>query len=188
GNNLRIDVALRVGASTQTVEVNAEASMVQTEDQSVSQVIDAKRVVDLPLNGRQATQLILLSGASTVAPSGDNVGSKNYPSEVTLSVAGSQGTQTEYLMDGADNTDSFSNVNLPFPFPDALQEFSVQTSGLAAQYGFHPGAVMNVVTRSGTNAYHGTVFEFLRNNFFDATNYFSQTVKDTLKRNQFGGV
>ena len=186
GNDLRIDVALKVGGSTQTVEVNAQASMVQTEDQSVSQVIDAKRVVDLPLNGRQATQLILLTGAATTAPGGDNVGSKNYPSEVSLSIAGSQGTQTEYLMDGADNTDSFSNVNLPFPFPDALQEFSVQTSGLAAQYGFHPGAVVNAVTRAGTNAFHGDVFDFLRNNFFDATSYFSS--RDTLKRNQFGGV
>ena len=130
GNNLRIDLVLQVGGVTQTVQVNANASMVQTEDQSVSQVIDPQRIVDIPLNGRQATQLILLTGAATTAPSGDNVGSKNYPSEVTLSVAGSQGTSTDYLMDGADNTDAFSNVNLPFPFPDALQEFSVQTSGL----------------------------------------------------------
>lgn len=190
GNNLRIPVSLRVGAVTTSVQVNADASMVQTEDQSVSQVIDKQRVTQLPLNGRQATQLILLSGAATNAPSGDNVGSKNYPSEVTISVAGSQGTQTEYLMDGADNTDSFSNVNLPFPFPDALQEFSVETSGLAAQYGFHPGAVVNVVTRSGTNSFHGTAFEFLRNNYFNATNYFSTVsgIRDTLKRNQFGGV
>jgi hypothetical protein len=186
GNNLRIDVALQVGGVAQTVQVDAEASMVQTEDQSVSQVIDQQRMVDIPLNGRQATQLILLTGAATTAPNGDNVGTKNYPSEVTLSVAGSQGTQTQYLMDGADNTDSFSNVNLPFPFPDAIQEFSVQTSGLAAQYGFHPGSVVNIVTRAGTNAFHGTAFEFLRNNAFNATNYFS--TRDTLKRNQFGGV
>lgn len=186
GNNLRIDVPLNVGGAAETVQVDAEASMVQTEDQSVSQVIDSQRMVDIPLNGRQATQLILLTGATTSAPVGDNTGSKNYPSEVTLSVAGSQGTQTEYLMDGADNTDSFSNVNLPFPFPDAIQEFSVQTSGLAAQYGFHPGAVVNIVTRAGGNAFHGTVFEFLRNNAFNATSYFS--TRDTLKRNQFGGV
>ena len=144
-------------------------------------------MVDIPLNGRQATQLILLTGAATTAPAGDNVGTKNYPSEVTLSVAGSQGTQTEYLMDGADNTDSFSNVNLPFPFPDAIQEFSVQTSGLAAQYGFHPGSVVNIVTRAGTNAFHGTAFEFLRNNSFNAHELLLQT-RDTLKRNQFGGV
>src|SRR5581483_7682476 len=186
GNNLRADVQLKVGGASETVQVTSEASMVQTEDQSVSQVIDSQRVIDLPLNGRQATQLILLSGAATAAPNGDNVGSKNYPSEVTLSVAGSQVKKTEYLMDGADNTDAFSNVNLPFPFPDALQEFSVQTSGLAAQYGFHPGSVVNVVTRSGTNAFHGTVFDFLRNNYFNATSYFSN--RDTLKRNQFGGV
>ncbi len=186
GNNLRLDVKLQVGGVTQTVQVDSEASMVQTEDQSVSQVIDQQRMVDIPLNGRQATQLILLTGAATVAPSGDNVGSKNYPSEVTYSVAGSQGTQTDYLMDGADNTDSFSNVNLPFPFPDAIQEFSVQTSGLSAQYGFHPGSVVNIVTRSGGNAFHGTAFDFLRNNSFNALNYFS--TKDTLKRNQFGGT
>ena len=190
GNNLRVDVQLKVGGASETVQVTSEASMVQTEDQAISQVIDKQRVIDLPLNGRQATQLILLTAATAVAPSGDNVGSKNYPSEITYSIAGSQGTQTDYLMDGADNTDSFSNVNLPFPFPDALQEFSVQTSGLAAQYGFHPGGVVNVVTRSGGNAFHGTAFEFLRNNYFNAQNYFwvRGQLPDTLKRNQFGGV
>jgi hypothetical protein len=187
GNNLRIDVKLAVGGVTQTVQVDAEASMVQTEDQAVSQVIDPQRIVDIPLNGRQATQLILLTGAATTAPSGDNVGSKNYPSEVTLSVAGSQGTSTDYLMDGADNNDAFSNVNLPFPFPDAIQEFSVQTSGLSAQYGLHPGSVVNIVTRSGTNAFHGTFFDFFRNGAMNAISYFSSS-QDSLKRNQFGGT
>ncbi len=187
GNNLRVDVALKVGGAAETVQVDAEASMVQTEDQSVSQVIDQQRMVDIPLNGRQATQLILLTGAATTAPSGDNVGSKNYPSEVTLSVAGSQGTSTDYLMDGADNNDAFSNVNLPFPFPDAIQEFSVQTSGLSAQYGLHPGSVVNIVTRSGTNAFHGTVFDFFRNGAMNAISYFS-VKQDSLKRNQFGGT
>ncbi len=187
GNNLRIPVTLAVGGVTQTVQVESEASMVQTEDQSVSQVIDPERIVDIPLNGRQATQLILLTGAATVAPSGDNVGSKNYTSEVPLSVAGCQGTSTDYLMDGADNNDAFSNVNLPFPFPDAIQEFSVQTSGLSAQYGIHPGSVVNIVTRSGTNAFHGTVFDFFRNGVMNAKSYFS-TTQDSLKRNQFGGT
>lgn len=160
GNNLRIEGALQVGAVTQTVQVDAQAPMVQTEDQSVSQVIDQQRVVDIPLNGRQPTQLILLTGAATTAPNGDNVTTKNYPSSVSLSIAGSQGTSTNYLMDGADNNDALTNVNLPFPFPDAVQEFSVQTSGLSAQYGVHPGAVVNIVTKSGTNAFHGTVFDF----------------------------
>ncbi len=187
GNNLRIDVKLSVGGVTQTVQVNAGASMVQTEDQSISQVIDRQRTIDLPLNGRQATQLILLTPGAQIAPSTDLVGSKNYPSSVALSVAGAQATNINYLMDGTDNNDAFTNVNLPFPFPDALQEFSVQTSGLSAQYGLHPGAVVNIVTRSGTNSFHGTVFDFFRNGDLNARNYFS-TRQDSLKRNQFGGA
>ena len=113
--------------------------------------------------------------------------SKNYPSAVTLSVAGAQATNINYLMDGADNNDAFTNVNLPFPFPDAIQEFSVQTSGLSPQYGIHPGAVVNIVTSSGSNAFHGTLFEFFRNGDMNARNHFS-TKQDTLKRNQYGGV
>ncbi len=187
GNNLRIDVKLQVGGVTQTVQVTAGASMVQTEDQSISQVIDRQRTIDLPLNGRQATQLILLTPGAQAAPLGDLVGTKNYPSSVALSVAGAQATNINYLMDGADNNDAFTNVNLPFPFPDALQEFSVQTSGLSAQYGLHPGAVVNIVTASGTNGFHGTLFNFFRNGDLNARNYFS-TKQDTLKRNQFGGA
>jgi len=187
GNNLRIEVKLAVGGITQTVQVTAGASMVQTEDQSISQVIDRQRTIDLPLNGRQATQLILLTPGAQAAPLGDLVGTKNYPSSVALSVAGAQATNINYLMDGTDNNDAFTNVNLPFPFPDALQEFSVQTSGLSAQYGLHPGAVVNIVTRSGTNGFHGTAFDFFRNGDMNARNYFS-TKQDSLKRNQFGGA
>src|SRR6202012_5963666 len=98
-----------------------------------------------------------------------------------------QPTNVNYLMDGSDNNDAFTNINLPFPFPDAIQEFSVQTSGLSAQYGYHPGAVVNIVTRAGSNAFHGTLFEFFRNGDMNARNFFS-TKQDTLKRNQFGGV
>jgi hypothetical protein len=187
GNDLRIDVKLQVGAVTQTVEVTSGASLVQTEDQSVSQVIDRHTIVDMPLNGRQATQLILLTGAAVTAPATGIIGSKNYPSSVSLSVAGGEGESINYLMDGVDNNDFFTNVNLPFPFPDALGEFSVQTSGLAAQYGLHPGAVVNIVTRSGTNSFHGTVFDFFRNGAMNARNFFS-VKQDSLKRNQFGGT
>jgi hypothetical protein len=187
GNELRVDVKLQVGGVSQTVQVQAAASMVQTEDQSISQVVDRQRTVDLPLNGRQATQLILLTPGTANAPATDLASSKNYPSAVTLSVAGAQATNINYLMDGADNNDAFTNVNLPFPFPDAIQEFSVQTSGLSPQYGIHPGAVVNIVTRAGGNAFHGTLFEFFRNGDLNARNHFS-TKQDTLKRNQFGGV
>src|SRR3984885_11227087 len=187
GNELRVDVKLQVGGVAQTVQVTAAASMVQTEDQSISQVIDRQRTVDLPLNGRQATQLILLTPGTAIAPATDLASSKNYPSAVTYSVAGAQATNINYLMDASDNNDAFTNVNLPFPFPDAIQEFSVQTSGLSAQYGVHPGAVVNAVTRAGGNSFHGTLFEFFRNGDMNAKNHFS-TKQDTLKRNQYGGV
>ena len=126
-------------------------------------LIDERRINDLPLNGRQATQLILLSGASVTAPGGGMVGSKNYFSSTTISVAGGQANGTAYLLDGGDNTDTMTNVNLPFPFPDALQEFSVETSALYGRFGTHPGATVNVVTKSGANQYHGDLFEYLRN-------------------------
>ncbi len=161
--------------------------MVQTEDQSISQVVDRQRTVDLPLNGRQATQLILLT-PGTANRACNRLGLEQKLSQRrNISVAGAQATNINYLMDASDNNDAFTNVNLPFPFPDAIQEFSVQTSGLSAQYGIHPGAVVNIVTRAGGNSFHGTAFEFFRNGDMNARNHFS-TKQDTLKRNQFGGV
>jgi Carboxypeptidase regulatory-like domain len=187
GNNLQINARLEVGAVTENVQVTASANMVETKDNTVSQVVNQRQIVDLPLNGRQPTQLIVISGAATPAPNGNLISSKNYPSSTTMSVAGGQGNATNYLLDGGDNNDTFSNVNLPFPFPDALQEFSVQTSALPARNGLHPGGVVNVVTKSGTNAFHGDVFEFLRNGAVNARNFFAPA-PDTLKRNQYGGT
>src|SRR5205807_5374226 len=126
-------------------------------------------------------------GASMMAPGGDETGSKNFYSSVTISVAGGQANGTNYLLDGGDNNDTFSNVNMPFPFPDALQEFSVETSSLPARNGLHPGGVVNVVTKSGTNQMHGDLFEFLRNGNVNARNFFG-VAHDSLKRNQFGGT
>ncbi len=187
GNNVQINVGMQLGALSEHVEVSAQAGMVETTENSVSQVIDERRIVDLPLNGRQPTQLILLSGAAMTTPGGDLRGSKNFYSSTTISVAGGQGNSVNYLLDGGDNNDSFTNVNLPLPFPDALQEFSVETSSLPARYGLHPGAVVNAVTKSGTNEWHGSLFEFLRNGDVNARNFFTAT-HDTLKRNQFGGT
>ena len=187
GDSPTLDVRLQVGSVSENVEVVAGAAMVQTEQTSVSQVINQKQSVDLPLNGRQATQLILISGAAVVTPSGDMSGSKNYFSSTTISVGGGQGNGTNYLLDGGDNTDTMTNVNLPFPFPDALQEFSVDTNALPARNGGQPGGVVNIVTKSGTNDLHGDLFEFLRNGDLNARNYFAPT-HDFLKRNQFGGT
>jgi outer membrane receptor protein involved in Fe transport len=185
GDDPQIKVALAIGDVTERVEVNADAVMVQTTQTSASTLIDQRRIVDLPLNGRQATQLIILAGAAAPSGNGGAVGSKNYPSAVSLAVGG--GNFINYLMDGADNEDVFTNVNQPFPFPDALQEFSVETSVTSANHGLHPGATVNVVTKSGTNHFHGDLFEFLRNGDFNARNYFAAT-RDTLHRNQYGGT
>jgi hypothetical protein len=187
GNNIQVNPALTIGSSTEHVEVQATGATLETETSSFKQVIDQKSITELPLNGRQATQLILVSGGAVTAPSGDMVGSKNYASSTVIAVAGGQGNYNNYVLDGGNNVDVFTNVNLPYPFPDALREFSVESNSLPARNGLHPGALVNGVTNSGTNQWHGTVFEFLRNNYLNATNFFS-TSKDTLHRNQFGGT
>jgi Carboxypeptidase regulatory-like domain/TonB dependent receptor len=189
-NNVEVNVVLQVGAVSESVEVKASANMVETKDNAISQVIDQKRIVDLPLNGRNPTQLITLTGAGTTTPGGDLTGSKNIGgsnTSGTFSVAGSQANGISYLLDGGDNNDAFSNVNLPLPFPDALQEFSVQTNALPAQFGLHPGGVVNAVTKSGSNEFHGDLFEFLRNGDFNARQE-GTLARDTLRRSQFGGV
>jgi hypothetical protein len=185
-DNLQINIALTVGAVTDRVEVEANPASVQTQLSNISQVIDGRRIAELPLNGRDPTQLITISGAAVNHSDGTNTGSKSFFSSQSISIAGGLGNQTNYLLDGGDNNDSFTNVNMPFPFPDALAEFSVETSGLPARNGLHPGGLVNAVTRSGTNRWHGTAFEFLRNSAVNATNFFGRP--DSLKRNQFGGT
>lgn len=193
GDEVQLNVALQVGDVTQQVVVSAEASLVQTQETSISDLVDQQRIVDLPLNGRAATQLILLAGGSTSVTSlsyGASlsiVSTKTYENSVAISVAGQEPTGNNYLLNGGDNTDAYTDTNLPYPFPDALQEFSVQTTGLSAQYGVQAGAAVNAVTKSGTNQFHGDLFEFVRNGDFDGRNYFS-SAQDTLRRNQFGGT
>ena len=182
-----INVVLQVGSLAQAVEVKADATMVETQSNGVSQVIDQRRVIDLPLNGRQETQLILLSGAAVTAPGSDMASSKNYPSSTTISVAGGQANGTYYLLDGGDHADAFGLINLPVPFPDALQEFSVETNAIPATYGVRAGAVVNMVSKSGTNELHGDLFEFLRTGVTNARPFFAAR-RDNLKRNQFGGT
>ncbi len=189
--NPTINPVLKVGSISEQIRVEANASMVETRVTGVGQVIDQERVVELPLNGRQVSQLVTLSGGSqefVPTSAGQSlVSNKNYPTVAAFSVAGGQGGQTLFLLDGTVNMDPMSNVGLPLPFPDALQEFKLETSSLPANYGMAPGGVVNVVTKSGTNEIHGDGFEFLRNYAFNARNFFAPT-RDSLKRNQFGGV
>ena len=187
GSNPTIDAVLKVGAVNEQVEVHADAAMVETRATGVGQVIDNQRVLELPLNGREATDLVFLAGAATVGNSANlNTGVRNYPT-VQITVAGGLDYGVSYLLDGGTLNDPYNNLNLPLPFPDALQEFKVETSALTAQYGHHGSAAVNAVTRSGTNDFHGDAFEFLRNGDLNARNAFALT-RDSLKRNQFGGT
>jgi len=186
-DQVQINISMKLGSVSEKVEVDANAELVQTQQNTISQVVDQQRIVDLPLNGRDPTQLITISGASINHNDGTNTGSKSFFSSQSISIAGSAGDATNYLLDGGDNNDSFTNVNMPFPFPDALAEFSVETSTLPARNGLHPGGVVNAVTKSGSNSWHGDLFEFLRNGDANAINYFAPK-QDSLKRNQFGGT
>jgi carboxypeptidase family protein len=186
-SNPVVNAVLEVGQVSEQVEVQADAALVETRQTGVGQVIDNQRVLELPLNGRQATELIFLAGIATpTTGAGLNSGVRNYPT-VEISVAGVQSGGIAYMLDGASHNDPYNNLNLPLPFPDALQEFKVETSALPAQYGHHASAAVNGVTKSGTNEFHGDAFEFLRNTSLNARNAFVLT-GDGLKRNQFGGT
>jgi len=182
-----VEITMQLGAVSQQVQVEASALTVETRSSGVGQVVDQQRVVDLPLNGRNPTDLIYLAGAAAQAPNADLVSTKNYPNEAPISMAGGLATGTTYMLDGGSHNDPLNNLALPLPFPDALQEFKVETSALPAMYGQHSGAAVNAVTKSGTNTFHGDAFEFVRNFMFNARQ-FNAPARDTLKRNQYGGT
>ena len=198
--NPAINITLELGQVEETVSVVGSASMVETRNPGIGQVITNQQVLELPLNGRQLTQLIFLAGLATGGP--ENTAAqgaqslnsvRNYPT-VTISVAGGISNGITYLLDGGTHNDPYNNLNLPLPFPDALQEFRVETSALPAQYGHHSAAAVNAVTKSGTNVLHGSGFEFFRDSALNATNAFAaigpdgKRRDDGLRRHQFGGT
>ncbi len=189
--SVTVNAKLSIGSETQTVEVTSAVPQVDTTTGTLSQVIDQQRVVDLPLNGRNAAALItLVAGVVDATNQGNGVNQgngKTFPAAVVTSANGTLPNQSNYLMDGGNNVDEMTNVNGPFPFPDATQEFSVQTSNYNAEFGQSAGAVVNIVTKSGGNKFHGDAFEFLRNGYFNAKPYFA-TVADNIHRHQFGGT
>ncbi|PWU05119.1 MAG: hypothetical protein C5B51_15370 [Terriglobia bacterium] len=184
--NPTIDVGLQVGAVSEQVTVEANAAQVETRTTSIGQVVTNQQIAEMPLNGRNPIELVFLAGMANFPGNGNINTVRNYPT-VVVSVAGGQGNGVGYLLDGAMHQDPYNNLALPLPFPDALQEFKVETSAVPAQFGYHATAVVNAVTKSGTNEFHGDAFEFLRNGDFNARDFFA-TKRDTLKRNQFGGV
>ena len=161
-SNLTIDVALKVGALGEQVTVEAGLTQVETRSTSVGTVVDNLRVAEMPLNGRNPIELVFLAGMASSPGNGAINTVRNYPT-IVVSVAGGQGNGVSYMLDGTIYQDPYNNLALPIPFPDALQEFKVETSVLQPQYGFHSGATVNAVTKSGTNEFHGDLFEFLRN-------------------------
>lgn len=182
--SLTVNIALEVGTVSDTLEVAGSAVQVDTSTSTLNTVVDQSRLVELPMNGRDAARLTtLVPGVVIITVSIETT--KQIPGALRLSANGSRQTQTAYFLDGVVNTDFLYQENQTFPFPDALQEFSIQTSNYSAAYGNNAGGLVNVVTRSGTSKLHGGVFEFVRNGALNARNTFAARA-DFLKRNQFG--
>jgi hypothetical protein len=199
--NPTLSVTLQLGQVEETVTVAGSATLVETRNPGIGQVVTNQQVLELPLNGRQLTELVFQAGlatggkGTTDAPGGNvlNSGVRSYPN-TTIVVAGGLSNGMTYLLDGGTHNDPFNNLNLPLPFPDAMQEFKVETSALPAQYGHHSAAAVNAVTKSGTNVLHGSGFEFMRDDSLNATNAFAAIGpdgtrrSDGLHRDQFGGT
>jgi hypothetical protein len=190
-----INVALPLGDLTETVSVEAAAPLVETRSPSIGSVIDNERIEELPLNGRNPVDLITLAGAAVPQGNATSRSVQGTSGGQAIAVAGGQGFGVAYQLDGATHNNPYDNLNLPLPFPDALQEFRVETSSTTANNGMHSGASVNAVTKSGTNLYHGDLFEFVRDHRFNATNPFNaidpatgERKDDGLTRNQFGGT
>src|SRR5579864_571740 len=184
--NPTVDVSMRVGSVSEQVTVEAATTQVETRTTSIGQVVDTTRVLEMPLNGREVHELIFLAGMANYPGAASLNTVRNYPT-VVVSVAGGAPDSVGYQLDGVIHQDPYNNLSLPLPFPDALQEFKVETSAIPAQYGYHSTAMVNAVTKSGTNEFHGDLFEFVRNGDLNARDFFA-TQRDTLKRNQFGGT
>ncbi|MGB6544071.1 MAG: carboxypeptidase-like regulatory domain-containing protein [Candidatus Acidiferrales bacterium] len=186
--SLTVNFQLSLGSASESVTVTGTALAVDTSTSTLKTVVEGARINDLPLNGRNVAQLATSVAGAVIAPNGgmDQGPQKTFPGALTISANGTRGDQTSYMLDGGDYMDTYTNVNQPFPFPDELAEFSVQTSNYTAEYGNNAGAVVNVITNSGTNAFHGDAFDYIRNPVFNAKNYLAPT--DVIKRNQYGGT
>jgi hypothetical protein len=195
----RVDMKLAVGGLEETVSVTADAPLVETSNATLGIVVDEKQVVELPLNGRNFAQLgTLLPGV--VAPMGGTGGLGGGEGDATpggfgattsgFSVNGMRNQSNNFLLDGASNNDTFNTGFVLRPPPDAIQEFKILTHSYGAEYGRSAGSVINVVTKSGTNEFHGGLWEFHRDDALQARNFFAPAdqPKPKLKQDQFGGA
>ncbi len=185
-DNVRVDAELKVGGIAESIEVTAEAPQVDSRSSTLGTLIDSRRLLEIPINGRNVMGLaVMLPGVSQVSAPQTFTGDRDGP---TVSISGSRPTQNAFLFDGGFFNALFRNSGLNYPPPDALQEMKVLTNGFSAEYGRNAGAVFNVVTRSGTNEWHGSAWEFLRNHNLNARNFFAPSQKPKLIQNQFGGT
>src|SRR6267378_3749331 len=189
-DQLRVDVILEVGTVQQEVNVSANAVQVETESTQLGDVIDSKKMLSLPLNGRSYLDLLGLQAGVVPVTSGsmqqDRPVSGGYSTNAgNLSVNGQRETANAFLVNGGDVSEGRNLGAGLIPNLDSIEEFRLITNSFDAEYGKFSGAVMNSITKSGTNGFHGDAFEYIRNEKFDATKYFD-TSKAELRRNQFG--
>jgi len=191
GQALRVDVTLEVGQLNQTVQVEADTSGVETVSSTLGASVTTRPILNLPLNGRNALDLALLQPGVTPTDEGSfyNATTGNTNSTGGFSISGGRNDSITYLLDGGLNNSSLYNDIVYNPNPDTIQEFRILTSNYNAEYGRNAGGVISIITKSGTNELHGSLFDFLRNNVLDANSFFSNQQgqpRDILKRNQFG--
>lgn len=184
--NATLNISLKVGAVSDTVNVTAEAADIDTRTATLNTVINQKQITDLPLNGRNVLQLMQLT-PGTLQGTGTFNQSATRPESGSqmISASGGRGNSTTFVLDGGLHEDPYTEVANVVPNPDAIQEFSFQTNNYSAKFGGRGGGVVNMVTKSGTNDFHGSLFEYVRNSKLNARNFFAAT-DDGLKRNQFG--
>lgn len=198
GDRTRVDAQMQIGEVTQTLEVNAQATALQTDSSTVTGLVTTQAVEDLPVNGRNFIRLVQLApGASESVQSSLGGGARPDDRRQTsvVSANGQTDSANNFLLDGMDNNERAIATIIVKPSIDALQEVKVDTNMYSAEMGRAGGAVINMVTRSGSNNFHGTLFEFLRNDAVDAKNYFNVPqagnplagVKPEFRQNQFGG-
>ena len=183
-----VNLVLTVGVVSEEISVVGNSELINTSSAALGQVISEKAILELPLNGRNPAALVLLTpGAVDVLGTSAGVlqSYTTFPTQSGASVNGNRQGGTFYLLDGVFNMDNYHLLAAPFPNADATQEFRVVGNNFEAQYGFAAGAVVSIVTKSGTNTWHGDAFEFLRNEKLNAREFFGGT-RDKLKRNQFG--
>jgi hypothetical protein len=185
GTNAVVNLVMGVGTVSEQVSVTAAAPTVDTRTVGVGTVVESQRIVELPLNAREVTQLVTISGAAVQTGTGGGVGAMR--TGVLISVAGGGDNGVSYYLDGAPHIDNLSGSGLHLPFPDALQEFRLTTGAQEAGANIRAAASVNAVTKAGTNLFHGGAFEFLRDSRFNEPDPISGR-NDELKRNQFGGT